>query len=184
MPRILVLIFISLSLLLSACSNQVATAKYRSGFNFSSLNHYSTYDRNSPFSEFQNISDTTRNSIEIAIEQILDKKGYKYKKVDVADVVVTYHLIDHNYKDLKKYNKGIRYCHWCLKSVSEEINDRHWQMNPGSLIIDLVNTQNNRSVWRSVYPLKIKVKDSSVDIQEKIVLAIRSMMAQLPINMT
>ena len=180
MPRILVFLFFGLSLLLSACSNQVATAKYRSSFNFSSLKNYSTYDRNSPFSEFQNISDTMRNSIEIAIEQALDEKGYQYQRVTGADVVVTYHLINHNNKELREYNKGIRYCQWCLKEGSEEVNSKHWQMNSGSLIIDFVDTKDNRSVWRSVYPLRIKEKDSSFEIQEKIVSAISSMMSKLP----
>jgi hypothetical protein len=180
MPRILVSIFISFSLLISACSNQTATAKYRSSFNFSSLNNYSTHDRNSSFSEFQNISDAKRNSIEIAIEKVLDKKGYQYQDVGVADVVVTYYLINRNNKELKEYNKGIRYCHWCLKSGSEDVNKGHWKMKPGSLIIDLVDTKEKRSVWRSVYPLSIKEKDSSFDTQEKIVQAISSMMAQLP----
>jgi len=180
MRRILIFIFVSLSLFLSACSNKAATAKYRSSFNFSSLENYSTYDRNSPFSEFQNISDITRNSIEIAIEQTLDKKGYQYMQVEDADVVVTYHLINRNNQELREYNKGIRYCSWCLKGGSEEINSRHWQMNSGSLIVDFVDTKDNRSVWRSVYPLSIKEKDSSFEIQEKIVSAISSMMSKLP----
>jgi len=180
MRRILIFIFVSLSLFLSACSNKAATAKYRSSFNFSSLENYSTYDRNSPFSEFQNISDITRNSIEIAIEQTLDKKGYQYMQVEDADVVVTYHLINRNNQELREYNKGIRYCQWCLKGGSEEINSRHWQMNSGSLIVDFVDTKDNRSVWRSVYPLSIKEKDSSFEIQEKIVSAISSMMSKLP----
>jgi hypothetical protein len=180
MPRILVFIFICLSLVLSACSFQAATAKYRSSFNFSLLNNYSTHDRNSPFSELQNISDAKRNSIEIAIEKVLDKKGYQYKDVDVADVVITYYLINRNNKELKEYNKGLRYCHWCLKSGSEDVNNGHWKMKPGSLIIDLVDTKEKRSVWRSVYPLSIKEKDSSFDIQDKIVRAVSSMMAQLP----
>jgi len=178
MPQILILFLITLSL--SACSNKVATAKYRDSFNFSSLKSYSTYNRNSAFSDFQNINDTTRNSIEIAIEQVLDNKGYHYKKVDAADIVITYHLVNRNKKELKKYNKGIRYCHWCLKAGVENINQRHWQMKPGSLIIDLVDVQDNRSVWRSVYPLSIAEKDSSSEIQEKIVLAINAMMLQLP----
>jgi len=180
MPHLLVLILITLSLFFSACSNTVATAKYRSSFNFSSLKSYSTYDRNSPFSDFQNISDTKRNSIEIAIEQVLDNKGYHYKRVDNADIVITYHLVNRNRKELKKYNRGIRYCHWCLNVGVENINDRHWQMKPGSLIIDLVDIQDNRSVWRSVYPLSLDEKDSSFEIQEKIVLAISAMMLQLP----
>jgi len=180
MSRIHVFVFIGLLLLLSACSSQTATAKYRSSFNFSSLNNYSTYDRNSPFSEYQSISDAKRNSIEIAIEKALDKKGYNYQLVEAADVVVTYYLINNNNKELKEYNKGIRYCHWCLKSGSEDVNNKHWKMKAGSLIIDFVDTKDNRSVWRSVYPLGIKEKDSSFDIQEKIVLAITSMMAQLP----
>jgi hypothetical protein len=180
MPRLLIFTFVSLSLFLSACSNKAATAKYRSSFNFSSLENYSTYDRNSPFSEFQNISDITRNSIEIAIEQTLDKKGYHYMHIDDADVVVTYHLVNNNNKELREYNKGIRYCRWCLKEGSEEVNTRHWQMNSGSLIIDLVDTKDNRSVWRSVYPLRIKEEDSSFEVQEKIISAISSMMSKLP----
>ncbi|MEW6990331.1 DUF4136 domain-containing protein [Colwelliaceae bacterium 6441] len=166
-------------LLLSCSSNPFATAKYKSNFNFSTIESYSTYARNSAFGEFQNISDTTRNSIEIAIEKVLDRRGFHYKNNENSDVIIGYHLIG-KLDDLKKYNRGVRYCDPCLHAGLAVKNKKAWKMIPGSLILDVVHQKNKRSIWRSVYPLMIKPKDNSRQVQKKIQQAIANMMKTLP----
>jgi len=173
------IILLGLLNLLGCSMNQQATSKYHSSYDFSKIESYSTFDRNSAFDEFQTMSDATRNSIEIAIEKSLDAKGYLYKNSKDADVIIGYHLINSS-TDLKKYNKGVRFCGPCLHSRFDESNSKDWKMLPGSLILDVVNQKDNRSIWRSVLPLKIKVKDNSREAQAKIQHAIDNMIKTLP----
>lgn len=178
-------IVVSLSaLFFLGCSSQPpATAKYKSNFNFSTIESYSTYPRNSAFGESQKISFATRNNIEIAIEQGLDSKGLIYQSNDKADVVIGYHLID-NFQDLKKYNQGVKYCDPCLHSGLAVQDKKAWKLLPGSLVLDVVDQKDKRSVWRSVYPLKINPKDNSQEVQVKIQQAIAYMIKTLPLDLS
>lgn len=182
--KLMLTIFCFSTLFLFGCSSQpLATAKFKSNYNFSTIKSYSTYSRNSAFGDSQNISYATRNNIETAIEQGFDSKGLMYQTNDKADVIIGYHLI-HNIQDFKKYNQGIKYCDPCLHSGLAVKDKKTWQLVPGSLVLDVVEQKDKRSVWRSVYPLKIKPKDNSREVQEKIQQAIAYMMNTLPLNLT
>ena len=167
--------------LLNACSvNTSASSRIKSNFNFAKVQSYSTFERNSLFSDYQNISDTTRNSIELAIEQVFDQLGLQYKQQIEADVIVGYHLITENFDELKAYNKGVKYCEVCLKWSHKDQVNHQWKLLPGSLILDVVEPQFNRSIWRSILPLKIKPKDNSKDMQIKIRAALELMLKNFP----
>jgi hypothetical protein len=170
------------ALMLSGCTvHQPAISKYQTNFNFSKVSSYAFYKRNSEFGQFQNISYTTRNSIELAIEQVLDKNGFIYNTLDDADIVVTYHLVNENTKELLTYNNGVLYCSLCLRGGEAQADKKQWQTKPGSLIIDVLDPEKKRSVWRSVYPLKINVKtDNSREVQLKIYQAIDAMIDKYP----
>jgi len=171
--------------MLSGCtSSQTAISKYQTSYNFSEVESYTFYDRNSDFSDLQNISDATRNNIELAIEQVLDKKGFKYRTEDEADIIVTYHVFSGNNKEFLLYNKGVTYCSGCLRGGEASENKRAWKVTPGSLIIDVIDPDSKRSVWRSVYFLKLNAeKDNSKDTQVKINQAIDAMIDQLPLSL-
>jgi len=174
---------IVLFLFLNACSvNTTAYSRIKKNFDFSKINSYSTFERNSLFSDFQNLGDATRNSIELAIEKIMDQRGLQYKKQKDAHVVIGYHLITRNFKELKAYNKGVKYCKLCLKWSDNKQKDQKWLLLPGSLILDVVDPIYNRSIWRSVLPLKIEAKDNSNDKQIKIRTALDLMLKQFPSN--
>jgi hypothetical protein len=181
--RIVTLFTVSLcisSLLAGCIYSRSAITKFRTNFNFSQVDSYRFYDRNSDFSDFQNINDSTRNSIELAIEQVLDKNGFIYRREDDADIIVTYHLIKGD-KELDKYNKGVGYCSYCLRGGEAHKNKKAFIIIPGGLILDIVNPKTKSSVWRSVYDLKIKVdKDNSREVQLKIYQAIDNMMEHYP----
>ena len=59
-------------------------------------------------------------------------------------------------------------------------NSPKWLILPGSLILDVISVKNNRSIWRSVYPLKITEQDNSKDIQIKTNTALNVMLKQFP----
>jgi hypothetical protein len=174
-------VFICIISLLAGCTlSRSAITQFRTNFNFSQVDSYRFYDRNSDFSDFQNINDTTRNSIELAIEQVLDKNGFVYQLEGEADIIVTYHLIK-NGKEVNKYNKGIGYCSYCLRGGEAQISEKPFKITPGSLILDIINPQTESSVWRSVYDLKIKAdRDNSKEVQSKIYEAIDMMMKKFP----
>jgi hypothetical protein len=168
--------------MLSGCSSsKIAIAKYQTSFSFSEVKSYSFYDRNSDFSDFQNISDSTRNSIELAIEQVLDNNGFTYELEDKADIILTYHVVSDNTKELVRYNAGVAYCSSCLRGGEAKKDKNLWKIIPGSLIIDVINPDRKRSVWRSVYYLKLDAeKDNSKEAQLKIYQAIDAMMDKYP----
>lgn len=172
-------ILIGLIVLLGCSSRPDASARYQKNFNFTNVESYSIYERNSEFTDFQNISDATRNGIELAIEQVLDAQGLGYQTVDKADVVVGYHLIN-NHKELRNYNRSVKFCRPCLSAGDAKKDKKAWRMLPGSLVLDLVSRDKNRTIWRSVYPLKIKPDDNSFEIQDKIFEAIDNMVKTLP----
>jgi hypothetical protein len=168
--------------MLSGCSSsQSAISKYHTNFNFSEVSSYAFYKRNSDFSHFQNISDTTRNSIELAIEQVLDKNGFNYRIIKYADIIITYHMVRERGEELLRYNKGIAYCSFCLRGGEAQKDKRQWKIMPGTLIIDVIDPDNKRSVWRSAYYLKINAeKDNSREVQLKIYNAIDAMIDKYP----
>lgn len=176
----LVIILLSLVVLQSCSVKSTAFSRMKKNFDFSKVNSYSTFERDSNFTDFQNISDATRNSIELAIEQAFDQQGLQFKRQSDADVVIGYHLISDNFKELKAYNKGVKYCKLCLKWSGGEQSTPEWLLLPGSLIIDVVEPQHNRSVWRSVLPLKFSSKDNSYEQQVKIRSALNAMLKQFP----
>ncbi|PCI59142.1 MAG: hypothetical protein COB35_12000 [Gammaproteobacteria bacterium] len=209
--------FILLSVIfftISACSSapSVASAHYFRYFNFSNVASYAFYGRNDENFDYQNISDVMHNSIEIAIESELDKKAWMLKKLDEADLVVTYFWVDtvkdkivpvkgknkrghrgasdiEKYKnikqlidvnELKHYNRGVRYCAECLKLSNMDNKSITINTAPGALIIDLIDPKSKRSVWRSSYPVIVKEKENSQEIQQRIQRAVVEMIKQYP----
>jgi hypothetical protein len=184
MIKINFVVYLLSAFVLIGCSSQPsATAKFKSNFDFTTIESYSTYPRNSVFGESQNISYFIRNNIEIAIEQGLDSKGLIYQSNDKADVIIGYHLI-HSFPDLHKYNQEVKYCDPCLHSGLAVQDKKAWQLVPGNLVLDVVDQKDKRSVWRSVYPLKIKPKDNSQEVQEKIQQAVAVMIKTLPLDLS
>ena len=176
--RIIIVIF---ALLLSACSSQKdAGAVYQTRFDFTQVKSYSLYDRNSEFRDFQSINDITRNGIEMAIEHDMDKKDFLYKNIDKADLIVSYHLIGRGKRDFSHYNKAVRYCDYCLRANTWQTDNKNWTIRLGSLIIDLIDPKTKRSVWRAVYPLELDPEDNSQEVNEKIIMAVKTMLALYP----
>ncbi|GAA0813558.1 hypothetical protein GCM10009111_09120 [Colwellia asteriadis] len=172
------IIITSLILLFTACSTS-DNAIFHTQFNFSAVTSYSIYHRNSDFTDTQNLADTRRNSIEIAIEKSMERRNFHYTKPEDADIVVTYHMIK-NPSDYKRYNKAVLFCQQCLQANNWHQGSDRLTVKVNSLIIDLVDPNRRRSVWRSIQPLNIKDKDNSQEINEKIQQAVNDMLVQYP----
>ncbi len=176
-PLIVLLIF----LFLGACSSSPSNdAIYYKKFNFSNVQSYSIYPRNSEFTETQNISDSQRNGIEIAIEKAMDHQNFQYAPLDEADVVVTYHILSGKPDEYSRYNKAVLFCQHCLKASTWHQSSKAIKLTRGSLVIDLIDPKKKRSVWRNAQELKIKAKDNSREANEKIQQAVKIMLQQYP----
>jgi hypothetical protein len=164
-----------------ACSGvQKAGVVYHDSFDFAKVNNFGLYDRNSTFSEIQSLSDMRRNAIEIAIEHSMAKKKFSYENPDKAELIVTYHVFNGKRDEYYQYNKEVHFCTHCLRASTWKTEQKYSQLKQGSLILDLVDPIQNRSIWRSVYPLDLKVKENSADTNEKIKKAISAMLAEYP----
>lgn len=165
--RLLCCFLLSLGLLSSCSISPKASVKYHPRFDFSAIESYSFYERNSDFTELQNIRYALRNNIELAIEKRLENLGLTYKEPQEADFVVSYYLLTNNKKNLAKYNKRVKYCDHCLNFYTGNARKKSWRQVHGSLLIDLVDTKRNRTVWRSIYPMNLKSGENSQQIQQR-----------------
>jgi len=154
-------------------------AIYHSRFDFEQVSKYSIYQQNTAFAESQNLSRAIRNSIEIAIEKNMEQLNFEYAEVEEADIIATYHIFT-NGRDFSIYNKSVLFCEYCLKANAWQKPDGDLNIRQGALIIDLIDPKKNRSIWRSTQALKIKTKDNSREVNEKIQLAVYSMLKQYP----
>ncbi|WP_114324820.1 DUF4136 domain-containing protein [Candidatus Colwellia aromaticivorans] len=170
-----------LCVLLNACSsNHKVGVVYHDRFDFSQVKSYSLYNRNSPFTDSQSLIDTRRNAIELAIERNMSINKFNYAELEQADVIVTYYLLNGNSTEYAKYNDVVRFCVQCLRANAWQTTNQYSNIAKGSLILDLVDPKNKRSVWRSAYPLDIDVKDNSAKLNEKIQQAVSLMLALYP----
>ena len=175
------LAFCLLLIVLSACSShKKAGVVFQTRFDFSQVKNYSIHERNSDFVVLQSINDVTRNGIEIAIEKSMEKQGFSYSNLSKADVIVSYHLISEQRASLSKYNKSVLYCSFCLRASNWQSEKKNWDSTAGNLIIELIDVQTKRSVWRSVYPLDIDLQDNSRQKNDKIMSSISLMLALYP----
>lgn len=170
-----------LLIFLSACSSvKEAGVVYHDSFDFSLVKSYSLYDRNSAFSETQGLLDTRRNAIEIAIERTMTKNKFSYEILENADVIVTYHVFNGKRNEYSNYNKVVHFCTHCLRATTWKTDRQYSSVSQGSLVLDLVDPKQNRSVWRSVYPLDIEVKENSAETNDRIKQAVSAMLAEYP----
>jgi len=171
----------ALLILLSACSsNKKAGVVYHDSFDFSAVKSYSLYERNSAFTDTQNLLDSRRNAIEIAIEGSMAEKKFSYADVTQADVVVTYHMFNGKRSEYTRYNEAVHFCTHCLRATSWQTEKKYESIVRGHLVIDLFDPKQKRSVWRSVYPLALEAKDNSAETNDKIKQAVAIMLTQYP----
>ncbi|GAW97487.1 hypothetical protein MTCD1_03114 [Colwellia marinimaniae] len=175
------LIFICLLVVsVSGCSSIKNPVIYYNNFDFSQVKTYSFYRSGSAFFDSQNLPHAQRGSIELAIEKNLDAQDFHYSDLDSADIIVTYHLVKKQPKDYLNYNKAVLFCAPCLRANAWQKNNIDWHVYQGGLIIDLVDPKRKRSVWRSIYPLKFKVKDNSQELNKKVMAAVNNMLMHYP----
>ena len=153
---------------------------YYDNFDFLNAKKYSFYGADSLFSNVQNLSYAQRSRIELAIEKKLASQGFSYSDIDGADLIVTYHWVDKKHKDYLNYNKAVLFCAHCLKANTWVKKGDNWKAFPGGLIIDLVDPQSKRSVWRGMHPLALDPKNNSQKRNDRIIMTVNTILSQYP----
>ncbi len=160
-------------------SSKDVNSVYFKQFDFEQVNTYSMFDRNTGFRIEQNITDFTRNQIELAIDKSMLARGFNYEETS-ADIIVSYAVIGMNPGDFSAYNKAVRFCAPCLKSRTWVSTDKSWSLIPGSLVIDLIDPVTKRTVWRNIFPLEVEVEDNSQEVNTKINQAVNVLISKYP----
>ena len=174
----ILLLFISVLLVSCTARPLSVQAKYQPLFDFNNVQSYSLYNRDQPFNEFQSLSDAVRNDIELAIERAMEQQGYQFKTQQKADVILTYYWLKQDVRAFKIYNNGVYFCAYCLNHAKSDTKADRLNIKSNTLIIDVLNRKTKRSVWRSFYPLPVKPKENSQQVQRKVHQAVSLMLAK------
>lgn len=186
------ILLVVMLLLLSSCSSQQVLIQKFTPSSLSAISSYSLFERESVFTEQQNISDVLRNNIELSIEKACEQIGYHYKPLSVADVVIAYELT--GYAVLKPFtlnarltaNKGR-----VISAIDREFANEPQQYqgkhnrrlmaprangNPEDIVISILDANSLITLWQGQLPLGIKSDDNSQQLQVKIQQAVTSIM--------
>ncbi|OUS28800.1 hypothetical protein A9Q98_07185 [Thalassotalea sp. 42_200_T64] len=173
---LLYLTTIATSVLLIACTSNIDT-DYNDEFDFTQVKSYGIFPRESKFTELQRMSDFQRNRIELAIENQMDGQDFEYKNFEQADVIVTYFLVGNSLGDLQKYNKGVMACLACSQKEQASLNAG---IRRSMLVIDILDSDKKRSVFRGFIKVDIKEKNTSEENQAETVQAVKQILSQFP----
>ena len=175
-------VFLSVLVLTGCSSSNNAASKYLTKYDFTQLKSYQLISRDSKLAELQSMNDVLRNNIEYALEQHMDKLGFVFLANGESDILVSYFMLNNNVTLLKRYNKSVNYCSFCVGLYQSSDGKSHLKMKPGSLVIDVIDRKTKRSVWRAVSPLNIKTKDNSLEVNDKLHQAVSAMFTSFPVS--
>ena len=171
------LLFISLvTLLISGCSSN-PEYRFDQEYNFAQVKTYGIFPRESKFSEIQYLSDFQRNRIELSIENVMEQRNFSHAEYEQADVVVSYFWVGRSLQELKDYNKGVKACLGCSAAEQQGLNK---DIKISMLIIDIIDNETKRSVYRSFNEIKLKEDNSSDENNNLIIEAVIEMLANFP----
>lgn len=179
-----------ITFVLSGCSFKSVSLHHQADVNFKQINTYAVFDRDSVFSDQQAINDNLRNGIELAIENSFDDYGFSYKALKDADVIVAYALTGLPVLNPFNYTNNDVKCDFCRgdnpktkqkkhqseRQRSQQLYKEDNNRDVGSLVIDILDKNTFRTLWEGEYPLGIKKKHSSREVQEKIQEAVDEIM--------
>lgn len=136
--------------LLNACATPLeATADFDDSFDFGGVSKIGIqpYDRTTVSSV--RISDMQVDRINVTLSDELERKGFRVVEDNAeADLIMTWHLVTQEKTDVRTYNSASYYNCWrCGPNVSD-VSVR--QYTQGTFIVDMIDPNRNRSVWRSI----------------------------------
>jgi hypothetical protein len=169
------LTMLCIALLLSACASRPAKPliDYNSGYDFSQVNTVAFYHESGQVAGTNplQVSDMARARVDLALENAMRAKGLTMvKDPEQADLLLSWHLATQEKTDVRTYetaqhsgfygagfypyNRYSMYSCWNCLPTRTEIDVREYTV--GTFIIDLIDPQLKKSVWRSVTSSRMK----------------------------
>ena len=193
MQPIRVVLITILALLLAACTSPPKpTVDFAPDYNFGAVKTIGFYALSGETSGNNptQITDFQRDRIDRALQRALEGKGYVFVNTTrEADLLLTWHLNLLDKTDIKTYNNPSygayggygrynRYamynCYNCMNQTEVKVTE----YTEGTFIVDLIDPDQNASVWRSV--IQSKIKEDTIRDQEALDAAAQRVMGSFP----
>ncbi|MEW6997012.1 DUF4136 domain-containing protein [Colwelliaceae bacterium BS250] len=161
----------------SACStNYIVESDYKEDFDFSKVGTY--YLVESDITKNIKVSELDKDRIDKAIKnEFKNKKKIPVKKED-ADVLVSYFIITKDNLEVNAFNGG--YSHLGGYGTGlHEVNVK--QYTEGTLVIDFIDNDSKKLVWRSSVSKPLKNKGTPEQRQQIVQEVIAAMTIMMPI---
>jgi hypothetical protein len=122
------------------------------------------------------LSDMARDRVDLALKRALEAKGLAFSAdAGEADLLLSWHLVTETRTDVRSvetpvvagvyysprfhpYNRYSRYSCWTCVSLQTEVSVREY--TSGTFIVDLIDPELDKSVWRSVTTTRLRGQPS------------------------
>ncbi|AFU99397.1 DUF4136 domain-containing protein [Simiduia agarivorans] len=163
-----------------------ADSDWNQDFDFSKVHTYNFIDRSKLRDMTPLTDDITRNRIENAVDKSMKLKQFTLEADKAkADLLVSYHVTTKDKQDIRTYNVGVNSCWNCWgrgpgMGMGYGTDVRVNEYTEGTLIIDMIDTKSNESVWRGTLSAKISNLKTQQERIDAINYAVTTILAQFP----
>jgi hypothetical protein len=169
--------------LVSACASTLtATVDRDPAFDFSDVRSIAIAPLNRSVTPQTALSDLQAERIAQSLADELGRRGMRVTgDLSDADMILTWHLVTQERTDIRTYNSmSARYttCWSCPRSSSQNVRVR--QFTQGTMIVDLLDPAQGRSVWRSIVESRLRPGMSPEDAADLRASAAAALFADFP----
>ncbi len=127
------------------------------------------------------LTDVHADRVVLSLERALNACGYSVVDEPAeADLVLSWHVVAHEKTDVRGYDATSYYQCWrCGPSVSDISVRRYTE---GTFIVDLIDPQLDKSVWRGVLQRRLKANPDVEVRQDRFDAAAMEMFSNFPPN--
>lgn len=166
-------------LLLVACASGVRVASDydpRTGFDYRT---FAWHEPSRQLAPDAYVSELVIERIRQAVTDQLQLKGMQTAAAETAELHVRTHLVVEEKFDVQTWDTGYGYHHypWGLRGNTETVVTRYRQ---GTLIIDLVDAQSKRLVWRGTAESRIRNYKTPQEREQRVREVVAAVLAQYP----
>jgi hypothetical protein len=155
------------------------TVDHNRDYDFTTAKTFAFMNRKSGPAESVVLSDMEINRVNKAFELALGQRGLTLvESREDADILISWLLVTKEQTDVRSYNSTSYYQCWGCGPAVSDVSVR--QYTQGTLIVDMVDPQLRKSVWRSVVQSKLNSQHELEGQQERFNVVAEHMMAQYP----
>ncbi|MCX2982657.1 DUF4136 domain-containing protein [Halieaceae bacterium IMCC14734] len=148
-------------------------------YDFTAAKTFAFMNRKSGPAESVVLSDMEINRVNNAFERALTMRGLTLvEKREDADILISWLLVTKEQTDVRSYNSTSYYQCWGCGPAVSDVSVR--QYTQGTLIVDMVDPEMRKSVWRSVVQSKLNAEHELEGQQERFNNVAEHMMAAYP----